>query len=439
MDYIDSTENDDGNDGSLLYKHCTGYKYFYMHRDNTVSHKIRAPSLRKGAGREMQDNVYWLGTISEQSFDDIEVDPRTIDRPKAPIFGGHEFDDDDDGGVPARCFIPPDQLSDSDDESISSGEIWVEDVPCIDDAEFEALLHSSPQLATADVISSNVMPQAGAEDDSWIADERPVEDSSFSFSSLKNSESEVSENDRIYRIIHKGNRRVTIGNIPHDPDINLSLWVSIYESLLQELGYTPNDFRKGHLLNNMPFIRGKSEMRPDSGHSRCPPGKVVLTGVSQTERTGFTNRTSQPLGAANQRGVVFKSRSMSRDRGITGAKREPLRVQLLSGSILNRAIEWSLELPPSAFPLLSKLDHHYHEASAAQEPVLGARNERGGTSLPRSGRDDRTCDVEERTIGDSVIVQRPALPLGTLMMLNSHRLGGCELRAMESIYEVERL
>ena len=251
---------------------------------------------------------------------------------------------------------------------------------------------------------------------------------------------------------------MVVGNVPCDEDMDSSFWISVYglfasatlkvytdkiyaESLLQELGYTPGDFRAGLQSNDELFMGYEAPFNLKLGRSKYSSGTAAVSGLARAKRTGLTSRTLRPSTErlqAKQSNAAPRSRSKSRERGIAGAKREPLRVRLLSGSILNRAIEWSLELPPSALPLLSTLDHH-HESSGAQGPVLGARNEKERASMAPSGRNNYLHGTRERTSSDSTACLRPTLPLGTLMMLNNHRLGGCELRAMESVYEVERL
>ena len=181
MDYIDSTDNDDGQDSS---RHHTGYKYFYTYRNKSLSRKIRASSTRKPPKKETQDTVGWLGTIAERSFEDADDDPRMIERPKVPVFGGHDSDDEDEDGDSELS-----QLSDSDDESISSRELWVEDVPRIDDAEFEALLRSSLQFVDAEITSSDATPYTVAENNRGIVDEGYGEGSSISVPSEVDSES----------------------------------------------------------------------------------------------------------------------------------------------------------------------------------------------------------------------------------------------------------
>lgn len=245
MDYIDSTENDSGVDESLRYQHRAGYKYFYTQSCRYLSRKIKGPLLRKDAERETQANAGWLDTTAERSFEDVDVDPMAIERPKAPVFGGHNSDDEDDEDDVEGCFSALSQLSDSDDESISSGELWVEDVPCIDDADFEALLHSSPELADAKATSSGVMPHAIAADGRDVVNSEYAETFSSSFSSRDDSESREhscergmycthqssdsdGDDDRICRIIQRGNVQVTVGNVPYDEDWDSSLWVSVY-------------------------------------------------------------------------------------------------------------------------------------------------------------------------------------------------------------------
>lgn len=176
-----------------------------------------------------------------------------------------------------------------------------------------------------------------------------------------------------------------------------------------------------------------------SRHSKYSPGTAVVSGISEAGRKGLTSRISTGTSQGSESGAIPRSRSKTREWGTVGAKREPLRVRLLSGSILNRAIEWSLDLPPSAFPLLSTLNRHHESSPPTQDTVLGARNEKERASSSPLLRNKGATDTRELTNVGSVATQRPSLPLGTLMKLNSHRLGGCELRAMESIYEVERL
>ncbi|KAG8867614.1 hypothetical protein FRC20_005338 [Serendipita sp. 405] len=314
---------------ALPYRHRPGH----TDSNSRLSHVDRVANNRDKE-KEKENEMPWYDAPTERSFE--HVDPRDLERPNAPLFGGEGSDEDEDedkdGGEERHIFQNRSGIKEKGKWFGRQPSLWIQDIPCIEDEEFEAML-----------ASSNIESQPPSDDEDDDEDDEDDYDEidgdggeesvcmlttredtrMLYFTSeeevsqcqecdlcgtqvcgeLENSDgSEEIEKARQSRIILFGKHNVRMGFVPSEDGFDSSVWSSVHDIVLGEMGRSRRDF-----------------LKPISSHEN----RAIL--ILQ-EELGHETILSQRATAGSK--SLNRAKSKSKD---------PLRVRLLSESILNRA------------------------------------------------------------------------------------------------------
>ncbi|KAG8839613.1 hypothetical protein FRB91_006858 [Serendipita sp. 411] len=312
----------------------------YRHRPGHTNSNSRLPHVDRVANnrdkekeKEKEKEMPWYDAPTERSFE--HVDPRDLERPNAPLFGGEGSDEDEDEdkdgeGEERHIFQNRSGIKEKGKWFGRQPPLWIQDIPCIEDEEFEAMLASSniesqppsdDEDGDDDDDYDEIDGDGGEESVCMLTNREDTRTLCFTLEEdvsqrqecdlcgtqvcreLENSDgSEGIEKARQSRIILFGKHNVRMGFVPSEDGFDSSVWSSVHDIVLGEMGRSRRDF-----------------LKPIPSHEN----RAIL--ILQEELGHET--------ILSQRATVG-SKSLNRAKS---KSKDPLRVRLLSESILNRA------------------------------------------------------------------------------------------------------